>query len=103
MPPAHAIVSPVIATDRGDARNVTTSATSSAVMIRRSEVRSSHCASSSSTVIPSVAARAAIAPVVVSVRVAEGDRVTQGEEMLRIDDSLLRAQRVVAEAGLEQA
>jgi HlyD family secretion protein len=40
---------------------------------------------------------------VISVLVREGSNVKQGEAMLRIDDSLLKAQREVAAAGLEQA
>ncbi|MBN1439542.1 MAG: HlyD family efflux transporter periplasmic adaptor subunit [Anaerolineales bacterium] len=40
---------------------------------------------------------------VVSVMAAEGDSVKRGEAMLRIDDSLLQAQRGVAEAGVAQA
>jgi HlyD family secretion protein len=40
---------------------------------------------------------------VVAVLVAEGDSVQAGEEMLRIDDSLLQAQREVAAAGVDQA
>lgn len=40
---------------------------------------------------------------VVSVRAAEGDSVKQGDELMRIDDSLIKAQRNVAVAGLAQA
>jgi HlyD family secretion protein len=40
---------------------------------------------------------------VVSVSVDEGAAVKQGQELLRMDDSLLRAQREVAAAGVEQA
>ncbi|MBN2085626.1 MAG: HlyD family efflux transporter periplasmic adaptor subunit [Anaerolineales bacterium] len=40
---------------------------------------------------------------VVSVLVQEGSQVRQGDEMMRIDDSLLNAQRAVAVAGLAQA
>jgi len=40
---------------------------------------------------------------VVSVLAAEGDSVKQGDELMRIDDSLIKAQRNVAVAGLAQA
>jgi HlyD family secretion protein len=40
---------------------------------------------------------------IVSVRVQEGDSVRQGDELLRIDDTLYKAQRAVAASGVEQA
>ena len=40
---------------------------------------------------------------VVSVLAAEGDSVKQGDELMRVDDSLIKAQRNVAVAGLAQA
>ena len=72
MPPATTTASPVIEMDRGDAKNVTTHATSSAVITFRTSVRCAICASSSATDTPMLSARAAIPPMTASVCVAPG-------------------------------